>query len=453
MNELHSDQPFLPDEGHPDLLRREQLLNQVVGAIQNCQMPIVFGIHGDWGQGKTSFMLQARAALEIPNCEYPCKVVWFEAWRYQNESAPVIALLQEIRRELGALALAKGGIEKLTSVTIRGALLSIEEVTKAIGFQASKVEQAGREWEKERLVEQLSADQIRNLLDSAISAVLESLDTSHAAGSPRLVVMIDDLDRCERGAAFRLLEGLKLYLNLNHCVFVIGMNKRIVEDAIACEFSKEMRERTPDTMRAAAYMEKICQTIWNLPSVSDPAAFLRCHLLALPEPVQNAIFYVTRIDQPLPPNPRRLKALANAILVLHHRIWNDQSFPLEGEGLQEARALVFMAFLTQGAPDLYRLWQFYGVSFFQTVWNWVTADLIALKYDDKFQATAMAMATSGLGVPYLVSASERSERTLMQTYKDPSDASVLWVQPMLIRAVDEDENEKQTHAARCARYL
>jgi hypothetical protein len=470
---LHSDQPFIEDESVPDLLDRGLFLNEVVKSIQTCNMPIVFGIHGDWGQGKTSFMLQAKKILEMGKSVDPCKVIWFEAWRYQNEPAPIIALLHEIRRALGIIAATKGRIEKLGNVTIRGALLSIEEVTKLIAFQASKIEQAGKEWEKTHLAEELSADQIGKLLDQAIEAILKTMPRSKRANPPRLVVMIDDLDRCERGAAFRLLEGLKLYLNLSSCVFILGMNKTIVEDSIAWEFSRDPKETKPECVRASAYMEKICQVIWHLPPIRKPEVYLLHLLRSMPPKHLKLLEDLLNTRDTLPPNPRRLKALANAVLLLWERHWGEEvlsSFPQEqGEGIQEMSALLVMAYLTQACPDLYHLWQFYGKDLFSYVWNWA----IESNKEDTFSAedsraltsmnaqSAFEKASKHLQLPFGVRFTSSPDGASIPAnkskwfphFRDPSDSTIFWAQPLFVEAVMRDNMDFENHSSRCARYL
>lgn len=158
---MHNDEPTLLDS-----LSRQALIQEVGDAIATCTPPQVFGVHGDWGMGKTSFLYQVQWYLtgSCPQSDTatqdateqgpqtrPCKnlrAVWFDAWRYQHEEAPVIALLQEIRAQFSPMLRAR----KAATVAIRGALLSIEDVTKKIGFQYSKFQQANREWTAEHLV-------------------------------------------------------------------------------------------------------------------------------------------------------------------------------------------------------------------------------------------------------------------------------------------------------------
>ena len=52
---MHNDEPTLLDS-----LDRNALIHEVGDAIATCTPPQVFGVHGDWGMGKTSFLHQVQ---------------------------------------------------------------------------------------------------------------------------------------------------------------------------------------------------------------------------------------------------------------------------------------------------------------------------------------------------------------------------------------------------------
>ena len=264
------------------LVDRKQANKDLQELIATSVPPLVIGVHGDWGAGKTSFLHQLQFGLTgecdqnplatflKPEQSSPQKhvvAVWFEAWRYQHESSPIVALLHEIRERL---ANPRNLMERLTSfgneaaklgeVTIRGALLSLEGVTSHIGFQASKIQAAGEKWEAERFATPLPTKVIREQLEKAISDLLPKKQENKA--HPRLIIFIDDLDRCEPETAFRLLEGIKIYLNLDNCVFVLGLNRREIERAIEKFLpSAPGSDKGEIKLRAQEYLEKLCNNL------------------------------------------------------------------------------------------------------------------------------------------------------------------------------------------------
>ena len=103
-SDVISDQPTLRDG-----LDRLGMVKGIAQQISGCAPPQTFGVHGDWGAGKTSLLRQLRyhltgeaeGATDDPlpgllKAHYKQQVVtvWFEAWRFQNEPVPVVALLK-----------------------------------------------------------------------------------------------------------------------------------------------------------------------------------------------------------------------------------------------------------------------------------------------------------------------------------------------------------------------
>ena len=457
---MHNDEPTLLDA-----LDREKLIREVGEAVATCDPPQVFGVHGDWGLGKTSFLHQVQWYLtgdcpqqpdaavkeaktpERENAhgkyEETIQAIWFDAWRYQNEDAPVVALLHEMRAQLSWRSRAVRRAGRTAEVAARGALLSMEELTKKIGFQYSRFRQAEREWKVENLASALPSHTLREHLQKAIGQLLT--DGQKNSASSRLAVFIDDVDRCEPEAAYRLLEGLKIYLTLDNCVFVLGMNQKAIEEAIAARMGNDAKRTEADdsrTVRAAAYMEKLCQNVWRLPAVREPNRVLY-DLLAktiVSEVVRERIRRAVQGHRCLPPNPRRLKGLANLLGRFSSRLPPVQEGGPDNEAaILEARLLVIVAYVYQFHHDLYVRWEA-EPGLYVRIREWCEesdSDLPFLK--PLVLPKRVLEPDPGEGAPLR---QEEVDPEPESTYPDPTEAGVFWIQPLVL-ALDNEVGPSQ----------
>ena len=445
---MHNDEPVLEDA-----LDRGALIREVGEAIASCTPPQVFGVHGDWGLGKTSFLHQVQWYLtgdcpqqpetvtekakeaETGGCgihKDTVQAVWFDAWRYQNEAAPVVALLHEMRAQLswGRQALRSAG--RNMEVLVRGALLSMEDLTKKIGFQYSKFQKVNQEWEAENLAAALPSHTLREHLCAAVEKLLPEKETDKV--DPKLVVFIDDVDRCEPKAAYRLLEGLKIYLTLDNCVFVLGMNQKVITEAISQQMKTENDNNM--SMRADAYMEKLCQNVWRLPAVRQPVQVLYELLKKTvhDENVRNCIRKgIEQLEYPcLPPNPRRLKGFANLLGRLSSRLPKEPS--VQEEMIRETQLLMIVAYIYQFHHDLYVRWES-NLSLYNKIHDWCE------------QISQQHPVFKLLEPPLKRPEGELSDSTpptldkFDSTYPDPTEANVFWIQPLILHLGSEVSSE------------
>ncbi|MBB5019928.1 hypothetical protein HNQ59_003236 [Chitinivorax tropicus] len=469
-----NDEPTLDDK-----LDRKPLVKAIAEQIAHCTPPMVLGVHGDWGAGKTSMLKQIRRYLtgehdtgkdqrndteKVAIYDEHIVTVWFEAWRYQHEPVPVVALLQAMRRALSTPDKMGAQIKKIGEIAFRGVLNQIHDAAKTIKLEglvpnAEKIQALGVAWEKEHLAERLPPDLVRDMLSDALSKLLPK--KSNKLPSPRLVVFIDDLDRCSPESAFRLLEGLKIYLSLPNCVFVLGMNQQV----IAANLDKSLQHDTGVTdsarIRGEAYLEKLCTNIWRLPlprnREQDLLAWVwdqqnrgsdktneileNLHIRlkkALGRDAktqdQNANDQKKLGDIPfLPPNPRRLKALANLMrrMAVEYELANprrdnsDKLLPRLDE--DTALHLLVVAYVYQFHGGIYERWHYQPDLWSAVLQKWVTGQLGVAENQ------AMPEWLKPLKIFMSESVEVASRLPYMEAHPNPSSVEIFWIAPLLNR--------------------
>ena len=270
-----SDEPLKRDLGS-GFDTYAQTLAEVVANKKN-STPLVLGIYGSWGSGKTTLMNGIEAELQRINAQFverdwpgkdvyrPTKTVWFQAWKYQEEDAILAALIDEIIKmiradaplfgavktkleEWGKTVEVKGAVGQLISWFTAGTVDLKEifpdpEFRKKLGFYHDFIRFFdGLIWAA--------------LTDSGIKDAKEFDDRKGA-----LVVFIDDLDRCPQPRVLKVLETIKLFLDKKGCVFIIGAAQDVIEHALQERYGKE-----DDIKR---FMDKIVQVTFALPQPTE----------------------------------------------------------------------------------------------------------------------------------------------------------------------------------------
>ncbi len=100
---------------------------------------------------------------------------------------------------------------------------------------------------------------VRRLLDITDAELPAGHKRGHLVVPRRIVVFIDDLDRCGEEQTVHLLEAIKLYLQTSYCVFVVGMDSSAARRAVGRRFWGRAGEV------AREYLEKLFQATIPVP--------------------------------------------------------------------------------------------------------------------------------------------------------------------------------------------
>ena len=335
------------------------------------QPPFSIAITGKWGSGKTSIMRRAFATLggqpleqalplnqvkkestprEWKKLLYSDKAratelkwtnslqrqakysfyAWYSPWQHQNESNPLIPLLLEIHAQFSKYEKFKASASKINR---RGGLAAIHLFEHLIDAAATlyagkniKVvrglsDNIKKGWnDAEPNVMGISDGQRFHLLfEDAIDTLLDSISKTSSTKA-RLVIFIDDLDRCEESVVVTLLESIKLYLGSQRCVFVFGQDYSAVLGAIG----RYWPERSEDDNRD--YLEKLFQATIAVPLPPTAQIFDLLEAQLKHHKFKQPAICAGDIEQLIEPNPRKIKNFINSLCANWQMFGGDNVF-------------------------------------------------------------------------------------------------------------------------------
>jgi hypothetical protein len=235
--------------------------------------PLTLGVFGSWGSGKTSLMRMLMDHIERPHPERT-EVLWFNAWRYEGREEAQSALIHAILNRLKSKQTLVDEAKQLFDRLKKGA--SVLKLSKAIARSAlTMTPDIGGfidclQDESEKVAETIES------FEADFTKLLSVVKVD------RIIVFIDDLDRCSSSKIIETFETIKLFLNTPSCTFVIGADAARIEQAVGEVYSVAESSRRKD------YIEKIVQIPFNIPqqSIADIACYVGMLVLlqALKEP-------------------------------------------------------------------------------------------------------------------------------------------------------------------------
>jgi len=204
-------------------------------------------------------------------------------------------------------------LESVVEVTSR----QIEDITSGRSVSDLVTRLAARDgtWHThEGLVSQLRRDieDLGALMDDHVSAVEEERKRRMEAKSPdpswrplpdpicRVVLYIDDLDRCPPAEVVRVLQAVHLLLALDRFIVVLAVDPRWLERALEHEYGALLGAVSSQLGRARAtdWLEKVFQIPYTLPPI-PPGGYLSMVRAFLP--IDTGASEPTGSPQPVPP--------------------------------------------------------------------------------------------------------------------------------------------------------
>ena len=217
-------------------------------------------------------MQMMKNELQKPEYNDDILVVWFDAWRYENEKyLTIIPLIRTIKiaidNKIYHDSKKGGGISSGLKQLGIGVTKVLDGLAKSVNLNANSFG-VGASFDVEKLMDILNSEgsvqigtekvfyrkqHITDYLEAYVKQFLDEKNTR------RIVIFVDDLDRCTPEKALELLESIKTFFDIEGIIYVVGMDPKSIDSIINVKYGKESK------VDGLEYLQKIVQLPFSIP--------------------------------------------------------------------------------------------------------------------------------------------------------------------------------------------
>lgn len=261
-------------------------VSQIVTEILETEamLPVSIGVFGNWGAGKSSLLNLIEQQIIKPD---EWIVIKFDAWLYQGFDDARAALLETIASHLiqaskdeeTILQKSKNLLVRIDGLRLAGLLGEAAAlavgiptfglVSKIFGTAQNALDGIQDETESKQAVKtgKEIVDSGKNLIKpkekqtppQQIDAFRKEYGEILQDLGKKLVIVIDNLDRCLPANAIQTLEAIRLFLFLNRTAFIIAADEEMIRHSVA-EHYKDLSYR-----HQIDYLDKLIQIPIRVP--------------------------------------------------------------------------------------------------------------------------------------------------------------------------------------------
>lgn len=232
--------------------------------VEKVSEPLVIAVDAPWGAGKSVFLKCWVGAHKNEN-NGSATTVYFDAFRHDFMDDPLIGLTSIIAERLktgnvenSIWRKAKEAASKLVRPTLRtGLAVATAGVTELTGPIVDAALEAGSK-ELSKASEQFWKKEDGKR--AAMSGFREAL--TELSSKQKLVIVVDELDRCRPDYALSLLEVMKHFFDVKNVHFVLGVNLK--------ELRNSVKSRYGTNANADKYLQKFISV--RMPLIPRPSA-------------------------------------------------------------------------------------------------------------------------------------------------------------------------------------